>query len=443
MADSFRQQRDARSIFDAGLASADPQTCIFKALALHDSRLLVGETEYDLDAVSQLIVLGAGKATPAMAAAVEDILGTRINSGLINTKYGHSVALEHIDTVECGHPIPDEPGIEGTRRQLALLEGLDEQALIIALFSGGGSALLPAPALGINIAEKQQTTRLLLACGATIGEVNAIRKHLSAIKGGRLSRQAYPARVLALMLSDVIGDSLDTIASGPTYPDATSYSDCLHLIDHYALRRELPLAIRERLEAGGRGEIGETPKADDSCFDRVHNRVVGNNSLAVDAAAARARDLGYNVLTLTTRLQGEASTVGTALAAIGQEVRQAGRPIASPACIIAGGETTVTLRGQGKGGRNQELALAAGLALDGWEGITFLSAGTDGTDGPTDAAGAIVDGSTIQRGKSQGLAARAYLQNNDSYHYFQPLGDLLITGATGTNVMDLQIVLIS
>ncbi len=443
MVDSVQQRRDVRAIFSAGLEASDPQRCLLKALSLVDNHLLIGDIDYDLGGVSQLVVLGAGKATPAMASAVEALLGTRINSGLINTKYGHSIPLAHIETVECGHPIPDEAGIAGTRRQLALLEGLDEHALVIALFSGGGSALLPAPAPGISIGEKQQTTRLLLACGATIDEINAIRKHLSSIKGGLLSRQAHPARVLALMLSDVIGDSLDAIASGPTYPDTTSYKDCLHLVDHYGLHNKLPTAVRDRLEAGAHGKIGETPKADDPCFARVHNFVVGNNSLAIAAAATRAGDLGYNVLQLTSRLQGEARTIGAALATIAQEVQQSNHPIAAPACIIAGGETTVTLRGTGKGGRNQELALAAALTIDGWQGITFLSAGTDGTDGPTDAAGAIVDGSTIQRGNALGISAKPHLQNNDSYHYFKKLDDLLITGATGTNVMDLQIALIS
>lgn len=443
MVDSVQQHKDARAIFSAGLQSAAPRDCVLKALSLRANQLLAGDLSYDLEAVSQIVVLGAGKATPAMAAAVEELLGARINTGIINTKYGHSIPLAHIETVECGHPIPDEAGIEGTRRQLASLEGLDERALVICLFSGGGSALLPAPAPGITIGEKQQTTRLLLACGATIDEVNAIRKHLSSIKGGLLSRHAHPARVLSLMLSDVIGDSLDTIASGPTYPDSTSFNYCLELADYYELRAHLPDAVRKRLETGARGEIDETPKVDDPCFARVHNKIIGNNSLAIAAAADRARDLGYSVLRLTSRLQGEARTIGSALATIAQEVRQNGHPIAPPACIIAGGETTVTLRGKGKGGRNQELALAAGLTLDGWKGITFLSAGTDGTDGPTDAAGAIVDGSTIQRGNALGLAAKTHLQDNDSYHYFSKLNDLLITGATGTNVMDLQIVLIS
>jgi glycerate 2-kinase len=443
MAHSARQRRDARAIFSAALQSADPRQCILKTLDLRGNQLEVGELSYDLDTVTRLVILGAGKATPAMAAAVEEVLGTRIDAGIINTKYDHSIPLAHIETVECGHPIPDEAGIAGTRRQLALLDGLDEQALVIGLFSGGGSALLPAPAAGITIGEKQQTTRLLLACGATIDEINAIRKHLSSIKGGLLSRHAHPARVLSLMLSDVIGDSLDTIASGPTYPDSTTYQDCLYLVDSYDLRPQLPVSVRAHLEAGARGEIDETPKAEDPCFARVHNRVVGNNSLAIAAAATRAGDLGYNVLRLTSRLQGEARTIGAALATIAQEVRQSDHPIAAPACIIAGGETTVTLRGTGKGGRNQELALAAALALDGWNDITFLSAGTDGTDGPTDAAGAIVDGSTIQRGNALGIAAKTHLQNNDSYHYLKKLGDLLVTGATGTNVMDLQIALIT
>jgi glycerate-2-kinase len=320
---------------------------------------------------------------------------------------------------------------------------LDERALAICLFSGGGSALLPAPADGISLAEKQQTTRLLLACGATIDEVNTIRKHLSAVKGGLLSRAAHPAQIAALMLSDVIGDAIDTIASGPTYPDSTTFAYGLELIDRYQLRKELPAAVYRRFTAGAHGEIEETPKDGDTCFQRVQNLVVGNNALALDAASARARELGYNTLVLTSRLQGEAREVAAALMAIAQETRQCNRPIARPACIISGGETTVTLRGKGKGGRNQEMALAAALHLDGWRDITFLSAGTDGTDGPTDAAGAIVDGECVRNGAARNLSARHYLEANDSYHYFQPLDDLIITGATGTNVMDLQIALIS
>jgi len=439
MADSIQRRADAQEIFRSALAAADPGNCVRNALSIEDGYLRIGSTRYALDTISRLLVLGAGKATPAMAAAVEDILGEHIMGGSINTKYGHG----HIEVVECGHPIPDANGVDGARRQLELLHNLDERALVICLFSGGGSALLPAPADGISLAEKQETTRLLLACGATIGEVNAIRKHLSAVKGGLLSRAAHPAQIASLMLSDVIGDPIDTIASGPTCPDSTTFSYGLELVERYHLHEQLPPAVYSRLVAGARGDIEETPKKGNACFQHVQNLVVGNNSLALDAATSKARELGYNTLVLTSRLQGEAREVAAALMAIAQETKQCDRPISQPACIISGGETTVTLRGKGKGGRNQEMALAAALHLDGWQGITFLSAGTDGTDGPTDATGAIVDGDSVRRGAECDLSARHYLETNDSYHYFQPLDDLIITGATGTNVMDLQIALVS
>jgi len=378
-----------------------------------------------------------------MAAAAEEILGDRIEAGAINTKYGHALDLNRIETFSAGHPVPDEAGVAGTQRQLELVQDLDPNALVICLFSGGGSALLPAPAPGLTLAEKQDTTRLLLACGATIDEINALRKHLSAVKGGLLARAAAPARVLGLMLSDVIGDPLDTIASGPTHPDSTTFSDCLELVDRYNLRRELPGQVRQRLEDGSQGQIPETPKLSDPCFAQTENLVIGNSTMAIAAATERARTLGYEVLVLTSRLQGEAREAAAALASIAQEVATANRPIARPACIIAGGETTVTLRGDGKGGRNQELALAAALHLDGWSTITLLSGGTDGTDGPTDAAGALVDGKTLTRARAQDLEARTFLDRNDSYSFFKTLNDLVVTGPTGTNVMDLQIILIT
>lgn len=437
-----RLHADGRAIFGAAVAAAQPRRCIFDALSLNGSQLRIGDWHCDLQRLSRLVVLGAGKATPAMAAAVEEVLGARIDAGLINTKYGHGLPIEHIETVECGHPVPDERGVEGTRRQLSLLESLDEDALVLCLFSGGGSALLPAPAPGISLEDKGQTTHLLLSCGATIDEINAIRKHLSAIKGGQLCARAQPAQVVSLMMSDVIGDPLDTIASGPTFPDSTTFATCLELIDRYALRDKLPAAVRQRLEGGAAGTVAETPKADDPLFARVHNAVIGNSALAIDAAVQHARSLGYTPLVLTSRLQGEARQIGPALVAIAQEVRTHARPLAAPACLIAGGETTVTLRGQGKGGRNQELALAAAISLDGWPDMALLSGGTDGTDGPTDAAGAIADGSTLARAAARQLSARAHLRDNDAYHFFAPLGDLLMTGATGTNVMDLQIALI-
>jgi len=437
------QREDARSIFAAGLAAAEPGRCMHRILTLDGNQLHCGSHHIALESISTLRIVGAGKATAAMAAAAEEILGDRIEAGAINTKYGHALDLNRIETFSAGHPVPDEAGVAGTQRQLELVQDLDPNALVICLFSGGGSALLPAPAPGLTLAEKQDTTRLLLACGATIDEINALRKHLSAVKGGLLARAAAPARVLGLMLSDVIGDPLDTIASGPTHPDSTTFSDCLELVDRYNLRRELPGQVRQRLEDGSQGQIPETPKLSDPCFAQTENLVIGNSTLAIAAATERARTLGYEVLVLTSRLQGEAREAAAALASIAQEVATANRPIARPACIIAGGETTVTLRGDGKGGRNQELALAAALHLDGWSTITLLSGGTDGTDGPTDAAGALVDGKTLTRARAQDLEARTFLDRNDSYSFFKTLNDLVVTGPTGTNVMDLQIILIT
>ena len=433
----------ARAIFNAGLAAAEPGLCVHRALSIADDVLQCGTLHLPLDSISRLRVIGAGKATPAMALAAEEILGDRIEIGAINTKYGHALTLQHIETFECGHPVPDAPGVAGAQRQLELLEDLDSDALVLCLFSGGGSALLPAPADGLSLAEKQETTRLLLACGATIDEINVLRIHLSSVKGGLLARAAKPARVLALMLSDVIGDPLDTIASGPTSPDPTTFFYCLELVDRYDLRRQLPATVRQRLENGSNGLLAETPKTGDPCFAATENIVIGNSSLAIDAATQKARAFGYEVLVLTSRLQGEAREAAVTLPAIAQEIASANRPVTSPACVIAGGETTVTLRGDGKGGRNQELALSAALHLDGWPAITLFSGGTDGTDGPTDAAGAIVDGHTLTSARKQGLDARDFLARNDSYNFFHALNDLVITGPTGTNVMDLQILLIS
>ena len=441
--DPSTRREHAQAIFKAGLAAADPGHCIHRALAVEAGVLRCGSRQLPLDSISNLCVVGAGKATAAMASAVEEILGDHITAGAISTKYGHAVSLKHIETYECGHPVPDEAGVTGARRQLELLRDLAPDSLVLCLFSGGGSALLPAPAIGISLAEKQETTRLLLACGATIDEINALRKHLSSVKGGLLARAAAPANILSLMLSDVIGDPLDTIASGPTSPDPTTFAHCLELIDRYALRQQLPIQVRRHLEDGCSGLLPETPKCGDPCFALAENCVVGNSSLAIDAACEKARALGYEVIVLTSRLQGEAREAAATLTAIAQEIATADRPAPRPACIITGGETTVTLRGEGKGGRNQELALAAALHLDGWPAITLLSAGTDGTDGPTDAAGAVADGQTLTRARKHGLEARDFLARNDSYCFFQALNDLLITGPTGTNVMDLQILLVS
>lgn len=440
------RRRDALAIFQSAVDAADPERCVHAAVKLDDNEIRVAGTDppYDLNTFSRICVVGAGKATPAMAAAVEDILGDRITCGAINTKYGHADSrLRRISTTECAHPIPDEAGVKGTAEMAQLLEDSDENSLVICLFSGGGSALMPAPVAGISLAEKQETTQQLLACGATIDEINTIRKHLSQVKGGRTARLAAPATVISLVISDVIGDRLETIASGPVYPDPTTYGDCLEIFTRFGLLERLPPKVLDYMKAGVSGDGPETAGPDDPSFARCTNHLVGNISLSIEAARRAAAELGYQPLILSSRIAGETREVAAMHAAIAQEAVDNGCPVAPPACIISGGETTVTLKGSGKGGRNQEFALAAAIELDGWDGVTALSGGTDGTDGPTDAAGAIADGSTVARAAALGMDPAGYLDDNDSYHFFSALDDLVITGPTGTNVMDVRLLLIS
>ncbi|MDE2886743.1 MAG: glycerate kinase [Gemmatimonadota bacterium] len=437
-----RMRADAASIFESAVAAVDAQACLKRFVKLDGRTLRIGRVDYNLDSFERVLVVGTGKASPRMGVALEAELGDRISDGVINTKYGHAEPLDRVRIVECGHPVPDEAGVEGTGEILATLDGADDRTLVICLISGGGSALMPAPAEGISLQEKQDTTRLLLECGANIVELNAVRKHLSRVKGGGLARAAFPATVVSLMLSDVIGDPMDVIASGPTVPDTSTFKTCAEIFQKYEVSNRLPEAVRARFEAGSAGEIPETPKPGDAVLDRCHNVIVGSNGLAVAAAADRARGLGYNTLVLSTRLEGEAREVAHVYSAIGKEILTSNAPVAAPACVIAGGETTVTVRGSGKGGRNQELVLAGSMHLSGWEGTVLFSGGTDGTDGPTDAAGAIADAETVTRAESAGLSAIESLKNNDAYHFFKPLGDLVMTGPTGTNVADVAFVMV-
>ncbi len=437
-----RMRADAASIFGSAVAAVDAQECVKRFVRLQGRTLRIGGVDYNLESFERVLVVGTGKASPRMGVALEEELGDRISDGVINTKYAHAEPLRRIRTVECGHPVPDEAGVEGTREILAALERADDRTLVICLISGGGSALMPAPSEGITLQEKQDTTRLLLECGANIVELNAVRKHLSRVKGGGLARTAFPATVVSLMLSDVIGDPMDVIASGPTVPDTSTFKTCIEIFQKYEVSSRLPEAVRTRFGAGAAGEIPETPKPGDAVLERCHNVIVGSNGLAVAAAADCARDLGYNTLVLSTRLEGEAREVANVYSAIGKEILTSGVPVAAPACVIAGGETTVTVRGSGKGGRNQELVLAGAMHLSGWEGTVLFSGGTDGTDGPTDAAGAIADAETTKRAESAGLSAIESLKNNDSYHFFKPLGDLVMTGPTGTNVADVAFVMV-
>ena len=436
-------RRPILQILEAALAAVDPHQAVAAHLKRQDGLLQVGEGRYALDDYRQLLVLGAGKAGAPMAQAVESILGDRIAQGLVVVKEGYAAPTERVTLVEAGHPVPDERGVAAGRRILALAQDAGPDDLALVLISGGGSALLVAPAPGLTLADLQAMNRLLLACGATIQEINTLRKHCSAVKGGQLARALYPATAITLVLSDVVGSPLDVIASGPTVPDPSTWADAWAVVERYGLADKLPPAIVTRLQAGLRGEIPDTPKPGDPIFEKVRTLIVGENRVAALAALAEARKLGYRSLLLTTFLEGEAREVGGFLAALGKEVQASGHPLTPPACLVLGGESTVTLgQSPGKGGRNQEAALAAALALEGTVGIHVACLATDGTDGPTDGAGGLVDGSTLARGRALGLDGEAHLRRHDAYPFLEAVGDLLVTGPTRTNVNDLLLVLV-
>ncbi len=436
-------RKDALAMFRAALLAADPVEAVRRAMRVEDGTLIVGRKRYNLARFDRIFVLGAGKASAAMGQAAERILGRRITAGLVQTKYGHGATFKRIEVHEAGHPVPDENGVTGARRLAQMAEQAGPRDLVIFLISGGASALTPYPAEPITLAEKQATTRLLLECGATIHEINAVRKHISAFKGGQLARLANPATLVTLMLSDVIGDSMDVIGSGPTVPDHSTFATAHGIFEKYSLLDRVPPAVLTRLRQGIEGTLPDTPKPGDPAFEKTQNLIVGSNRLAVDAAARKARELGYRTLVLSTFIEGETRDAAGVHAAIAKEIRAAGQPLKPPACIISGGETTVTIKGNGLGGRNQEFVLAAAMAIAGMENAAVLSGGTDGTDGPTDAAGAIADGSTVARAAASGLMAADFLNRNDSYHFFEPLGDLIKTGPTRTNVMDVRLILVA
>jgi len=433
---------DAEAIFHAGLHAAQPDAAIKRLCHREENHLRIGEHLFDLTAIDRVLVIGAGKATAVMALAIEEILGDRIDDGVISVKYGHTAHLKRIRTIEAGHPLPDANGVAASRAIRSMAAGAGSSDLVIVLLSGGGSALTPMPADGIELEDKQATTDLLLTCGATIHEINAIRKHLSGIKGGRLAQAAAPATTIALILSDVVGDDLDVIASGPTVPDSTTFGDCLEIVRRFGIERRLPPNVAKRFDAGARGDLPETPKSVTYDGHRTLNMIVGSNRQALQAAARAATDRGYRPLILSSCIEGEARTVARTHTAIAREVLASGNPLPPPACILSGGETTVVVTGDGRGGRNQEFALAAAIEIEAKAAIVMLSAGTDGTDGPTDAAGAFADHTTADRAASRGLDIRRHLSNNDAYPLFDALGDLLITGPTGTNVMDMNIILV-
>lgn len=432
-------RKDAREVFNAALKAVDPAVAVKKQVGLTGKILRVGDRRYDLDEYARLYVAGCGKAAASMAHALEEILQDRITGGIINVKYGYTTDLNFIKLNEAGHPIPDEAGVRGTREMVTLLRVLGEDDLVLFVISGGGSALLPLPQDGISLAEKQEVTKMLLESGASIDEMNAIRKHISKVKGGQLARAAYPATLISLLLSDVVGDRMDMIASGPTVPDESTFEECHEIVEKYSLK--LPEAALTLLQRGRNGEVEETPKPGDPIFEKTFNLIIGSNILALNAAAQKARELGYDTLILSSAIEGETKEVAKVLAAIAKEIHATGNPIQKPACIISGGETTVTIKGPGLGGRNQEFVLSSAIEIAGMDGTVILSCGTDGTDGPTDAAGAIAGGFTVQRARKLGMHPSEYLRDNDAYHFFERLDDLIKTGPTNTNVMDIRLVL--
>ena len=402
--------------------------------------------EYDLTRFSRVVVLGAGKATAKMALAAEEIFTDRISDGIIAIKQGHGEKLEIIRSIEAGHPVPDEGSVKAADEILSCAERGDESTLFVTLISGGGSALLCSPADGLTLEDKQKVTELLLAGGATIGEMNCVRKHLSRIKGGRLAEAMYPATSLNLILSDVVGDRLDIIASGITAADPTTYNHARTYLKRYGLLGRIPEKAAEIIERGCSGGPAETPKPGDQCFTRVQNSLIGTNLAAVRACENAALEIGLNTHVLSTQITGEAKEIAKVFYGIARDIRERGLPVSPPACVLAGGETTVTLKNDGKGGRNQEMALSflaeAMAAGDKLSGVCFLSGATDGNDGPTDAAGGFACAEAAAAALEQGLDPNEYLSRNDSYHFFDRIEHLLKTGPTNTNVCDIQILLV-
>jgi hydroxypyruvate reductase len=431
----------ARQIWEAALHAANPEICIRNAVQAGDRSFSVCGKKFDLR--GRLIVIGAGKSSARMAQVIEDIFGDHVTGGLVVTKYGHRLPLKRIQLAEAGHPIPDAAGLQAVHETQRLLKGLTSEDIVLCLISGGGSALWPAPANDITLDEKGQATSVLLRAGAAIRELNAVRKHLSTMKGGQLARWVAPARLISLIISDVIGDPLDFIASGPTAPDTTTFPDALNIIQKYDV--QVPASVLKRLQEGASGHIPETPKPGDPIFENVHNYIIANNRILIDAAVQKARDLNFNTLILATEVEGEARDIAQVFAAMAREIGTSGNPIQAPACILSAGETTVTVRGDGVGGRNQEMALAWAIATASRPPVRtscFASVASDGTDGPTNAAGGLVDPLTCARALERGLTPQAFLKTNDSLNLLSATGDLIVTGPTQTNLMDLQILLV-
>jgi glycerate 2-kinase len=434
-------RRLALEALEAALSAVDPDKIIKSRVQIENGKLQVDRHKFDLEEFAHVFVVGGGKASGKMAESLESILGDRISSGIVNVPYNSGpYKTTRIKLNEASHPVPNTAGVEGTRAMLDLARQAGRNDMVICLISGGGSSLMPMPRGKITLSDKRRATDLLLKSGATINEINTVRKHISSFKGGWLAKSAYPATLVNLVLSDVIGDPLDSIASGPTVPDSTRFTDAVRVLRRYRLWDAMPQGVRTVLVRGQRGKIEETPKKGDKAFKKTYNFVVANNRSAALAACNGLRKAGLQTSLLTALLEGEARHVGTVLGSVAREIQASGNPLPVPCGIVAGGETTVTVVGDGKGGRNQEVALNAALEISGMKGVVVASLSTDGIDGPTDAAGALVDGRTVTRSQKLGLDAGHLLSNNDSYSFFSKLDDLIFTGLTGTNVNDVSLI---
>jgi glycerate 2-kinase len=425
----------------AALAAADPRRAVREHLSLDGKGIAVSGEQ--IPAAGRLVLAAVGKASPAMAEAALEVFGERVDQGIIVMPRGYACDLPsrfpRVKLFASGHPIPDEEGLRAAAQLMEVVRGMSESDVCLLLLSGGGSALLPLPQPPVSLADKQEVTALLLACGAEIREINTVRKHLSAIKGGRLA-EACRGRILTLAVSDVVGDSLPSIASGPTTPDPTTFGETREILDRYSLLPRLPATVRSLIGDGVAGRVPDTPKA---LPERHTARVIAGNRGALQAAAAEAEACGYPPLLLTAFLSGEAREAGRLLAAVAREVCVSRQPAAPPACVIAGGETTVTLRGGGRGGRNQEIALSAALELAGLPGVLLTSFATDGKEGNTEAAGATASGETAAAGRKAGADPLRCLRENDSHAFLEAAGELVVTGPTYTNVNDLSFLLIA
>jgi len=430
----------ADHILRAALDAVEPRAAVRRALTRDGDIFRIGEAAVDLAETDRVLLVGAGKAAPAMALGVADVLGGRVDGGTITTRHGHARPVHGIDVWEAGHPIPDTQGLAGAAAALERARAAGAADLLVCVLSGGASALWPAPPAGVSLSDVQRVTDALLRAGAPIGELNAVRKHLSRIAGGRLARESHPARVLALVVSDVVGSPLEVIASGPTVPDPTTFADALAVLRERGV--DAPASVLSHLRAGAAGGREETPKPGDPAFERASTHVVADNRDALDAAARAAERRGFRVRIVRDDLEGEAREAGRAVAEEALRALDQGAAGAGPLALLWGGETTVTVRGDGRGGRNQELALAAAAALEGREGVLLAALGSDGIDGPTAAAGGVVDGGTVARGRAAGLDAAECLRRNDSHRFLHAAGDLLETGPTGTNVNDVVLVLV-